>query len=787
MHLYSVNSQRDINNLKNKINSSSLNLTEDQENSLNSGINKELVGTISTNKSDITNLQTSISTETTNRETKDTELQNSIDVLKGTGEGSISKIVSDAIKSEVVSSLDVTVPDKQLRYSFIQSPNNYVVATFKYNNDLYYMTQNSTDAASATVSIYKDTSLTPVYTSSYAVNLSLPTESSNYILTNEYIYLIEYDNLHLHAVKLSDFTDKVVSENTFDEPPINNRVRDKLYFLNTAGDSFIDINGNVFDTEVVDAKIIIVSDDNDYVAVGSNSFEIRLDNVVKTINKKTYLIFNSDDFNSISSTEETQIGKAVQPTGDEGKLAPVKTPLYIQDDEGAASYISNRKLKEWTVSDVMPVPAFTKDFVGIYSATSTFIYVIDENTNGIIGVENTRSGSAMIFNDGLPNGFNSFETLGEQKSIITVNEDGIDVKEGVSISVTTTDVTFTNLKADNLNVAKTITTDVINSNNGCIKTLNSNNVNITNCLCIDGDTTGAGATFTNLKADAISSKDTNTFIENKLISTDGEIHTPNISVCNIKPYSDNNNTLDVSHNNVSVKNLTVTGNLIQTGSSYDTHAEDLYIKDSCIKLRDGATVAMSNTEKAGLSVLKYNGTDDMNLFIDNNGIARLGKQSSLQPLTLRNEETSMTNGKLVCWNSADKRVETSTCSVSDIDTKITNCYNNVNNKITALCSGDIAYKNKANIFTCLQTIKGEGTLLYIINYGCAGGAGVRVHNVKAGCRIELCVDDSGNGGIYDLTKSKWLINKSGDKVYINECPAVCVTSFDASSGTLCLG
>lgn len=740
MHLYSVNSQRDINNLKNKINSSSLNLTEDQENSLNSGINKELVGTISTNKSDITNLQTSISTETTNRETKDTELQNSIDVLKGTGEGSISKIVSDAIKSEVVSSLDVTVPDKQLRYSFIQSPNNYVVATFKYNNDLYYMTQNSTDAASATVSIYKDTSLTPVYTSSYAVNLSLPTESSNYILTNEYIYLVEYDNLHLHAVKLSDFTDKVVSENTFDEPPINNRVRDKLYFLNTAGDSFIDINGNVFDTEVVDAKIIIVSDDNDYVAVGSNSFEIRLDNVVKTINKKTYLIFNSDDFNSISSTEETQIGKAVHPTGDgdvdvgEGKLAPVKTPLYIQDDEGATSYISNRKLKEWTVSDVMPIPAFTKDFVGIYSATSTFIYVIDENTNGIIGVENTRSGSTMIFNDGLPNGFNSFEPLGGQKSIITVNEDGIDVKEGVSISVTTTDVTFTNLKAD-----------------------------------------------------TISSKDTNTFIENKLISTDGEIHTPNISVCNIKPYSDNNNTLDVSHNNVSVKNLTVTGNLIQTGSSYDTHAEDLYIKDSCIKLRDGATVAMSNTEKAGLSVLKYNGTDDMNLFVDNNGIARLGKQSSLQPLTLRNEETSMTNGKLVCWNSADKRVETSTCSVSDIDTKITNCYNNVNNKITALCSGDIAYKNKANTFTCLQTINGGGTLLCIANIcGCPGGAGVSVYNVKTGCRIELCVD-SINGGIYDLIGSKWLIHKNNCKVYINECPAVCVTSFDASSGTLCLG
>lgn len=342
--------------------------------------------------------------------------------------------------------------------------------------------------------------------------------------------------------------------------------------------------------------------------------------------------------------------------------------------------------------------------------------------------------------------------------------------------------------ADNLNVAKTITTDVINSNNGCIKTLNSNNVNITNCLCIDGDTTGAGATFTNLKADTISSKDTNTFIENKLISTDGEIHTPNISVCNIKPYSDNNNTLDVSHNNVSVKNLTVTGNLIQTGSSYDTHAEDLYIKDSCIKLRDGATVAMSNTEKAGLSVLKYNGTDDMNLFVDNNGIARLGKQSSLQPLTLRNEETSMTNGKLVCWNSADKRVETSTCSVSDIDTKITNCYNNVNNKITALCSGDIAYKNKANTFTCLQTINGGGTLLCIANIcGCPGGAGVSVYNVKTGCHIELCVDSSGNGGIYDLIGSKWLIHKNNCKVYINECPAVCVTSFDASSGTLCLG
>lgn len=64
MNLYSTNSQKDINDLKNTLNSGGLELSESQTNSLNSGITKELVNTISTNKSNIDKLNSTTLSKT---------------------------------------------------------------------------------------------------------------------------------------------------------------------------------------------------------------------------------------------------------------------------------------------------------------------------------------------------------------------------------------------------------------------------------------------------------------------------------------------------------------------------------------------------------------------------------------------------------------------------------------------------------------------------------------------------------------------------------------------------
>lgn len=352
-------------------------------------------------------------------------------------------------------------------------------------------------------------------------------------------------------------------------------------------------------------------------------------------------------------------------------------------------------------------------------------------------------------------------------------------------TLTSNDATINTLKASDTTTttltATSTTTDSLKVN----ETITSKNINNSGELTVNGKTTLKETTADNLtvanktKTSSLEVGDSIT-LQDGLIATDNEIHSPDVHTCNIKPYSDSNSTLSVGHTNVSVNNLTVSGNLIQTGSSYNTHAEDLYVKNSCIKLRDCTDVGMSNSDNAGLTVLKYNGTDNMNLFVDCAGVARLGKESSLQPLALRDEEANMADGKIVEWDSDSKSLKTANCSVSELDTKINNCYNCNADKITALCGNDIAYKNKANTFSCPQTYD---ALLKVRANG--KNADIKVCRTD-GWNVNLSAGDS-VVGLYNVTCSRWLIKEDKDSVYIGDKPALCVLSFNSSTGTLCLG
>lgn len=101
--------------------------------------------------------------------------------------------------------------------------------------------------------------------------------------------------------------------------------------------------------------------------------------------------------------------------------------------------------------------------------------------------------------------------------------------------------------------------------------------------------------------------------------------------------------------------LNINGDIIQNGSSYETHAEQVYTTSDEIILRDGAEVGLAVGEEAGLKFKKYDGTNDGSLKIDKDGIVRVGDVGEEQPLATR-EETPINAGVARWDNSATKFV-----------------------------------------------------------------------------------------------------------------------------------
>src|SRR5574344_485943 len=105
--------------------------------------------------------------------------------------------------------------------------------------------------------------------------------------------------------------------------------------------------------------------------------------------------------------------------------------------------------------------------------------------------------------------------------------------------------------------------------------------------------------------------------------------------------------------------LTVKGNIYQTGSEYETHAEQVYTNDNTIILRDGAVSGMSSGEYAGFKALLYDGTNNGYLVFDNVGTAYVGDEGSLQPLTTRDPSANMTDGHTTYWDATTSSIKTS--------------------------------------------------------------------------------------------------------------------------------
>lgn len=105
--------------------------------------------------------------------------------------------------------------------------------------------------------------------------------------------------------------------------------------------------------------------------------------------------------------------------------------------------------------------------------------------------------------------------------------------------------------------------------------------------------------------------------------------------------------------------LTVSGNITQSGTTYITDAQEVHTTNDYIKMRDGATGGLASGAYSGLEFVKYDGTNNGRLVVDNTGTARVGDSGSEQPLLTRSESSAMTDGQILTWDGTNLKAVTS--------------------------------------------------------------------------------------------------------------------------------
>jgi hypothetical protein len=113
--------------------------------------------------------------------------------------------------------------------------------------------------------------------------------------------------------------------------------------------------------------------------------------------------------------------------------------------------------------------------------------------------------------------------------------------------------------------------------------------------------------------------------------------------------------------------LTIVGNITQQGEAYETHAEQVYSTKDYIYLREGNTGGLAEGAYTGFEFIKYDGTSNGRLVVDNKGIAKVGDVGDEQPLATR-EETPISNG-FAKWDSATSKFITDTDVAKDSELK----------------------------------------------------------------------------------------------------------------------
>ena len=157
--------------------------------------------------------------------------------------------------------------------------------------------------------------------------------------------------------------------------------------------------------------------------------------------------------------------------------------------------------------------------------------------------------------------------------------------------------------------------------------------------------------------------------------------------------------------------LNIAGDIIQQGSSYETHAEQIYTTKDYIKMREGAVGGLAIGDYSGLEVIKYDGTNNGRICIDNSGVMRVGDVGDEQPLLTREEAANLTDGALLKWDAGNlKAVDEGTVGSDLKPIKI------VNGVATAITNDLVSTQGN-------QIIAGQKTFTNNINLNIANGKG----------------------------------------------------------------
>ena len=113
--------------------------------------------------------------------------------------------------------------------------------------------------------------------------------------------------------------------------------------------------------------------------------------------------------------------------------------------------------------------------------------------------------------------------------------------------------------------------------------------------------------------------------------------------------------------------LTINGDIVQNGESYETHAEQIYTEKDEIITRDGAVGGLSANQLTGIRAKKYDGANDGQLGFDANGEARVGDVNDTQPLLTRDEIVNLQEGQVLVWDGNKLRAVGSSDYVKNTD------------------------------------------------------------------------------------------------------------------------
>lgn len=166
---------------------------------------------------------------------------------------------------------------------------------------------------------------------------------------------------------------------------------------------------------------------------------------------------------------------------------------------------------------------------------------------------------------------------------------------------------------------------------------------------------------------------------------------------------------------ISIGNLNVAGNIIQQGSAYETHAEQIYTTDDYIIMRDDAVGGLASGSYSGFQVKKYDGTNDGRLVIDNSGTARVGDVGEEQPLMTRDESADLTDGECLVWDAVNSKAVTEAIP-NAINTEITNINTALSGKgvINTVTTADGTNTAVSGSLTDMRSVSAPADGIYLI-------------------------------------------------------------------------